>query len=44
MARKIASGRFNERITKKRDDEIGELSDTLNFMADEIIKNDKLEK
>ena len=42
MARRIASGRFNERITKKRDDEIGELSDTLNFMADEIIKNDKL--
>lgn len=42
MARKIASGRFNDRITKKRDDEIGELSDTLNFMADEILKNDKL--
>lgn len=42
MARKIASGRFNERINKKRDDEIGELSDTLNFMADEILKNDKL--
>ena len=42
MARRIASGRFNDRITKKRDDEIGELSDTLNFMADEILKNDKL--
>lgn len=42
MARKIASGRFNERITKKRNDEIGQLSDTLNFMAEEILKNDKL--
>ncbi len=42
MARKIASGRFNERIVNKRNDEIGQLSDTLNFMADEIVKNDKL--
>ncbi|ADK13766.1 predicted sensor histidine kinase [Clostridium ljungdahlii DSM 13528] len=42
MARKMASGRFNERIEKKRDDEIGELFDALNFMADEILKNEKL--
>ncbi|WP_446898594.1 ATP-binding protein [Clostridium sp. LBM24168] len=42
MARKMAQGRFKERITKKRNDEIGELSETLNFMADEILKNDKL--
>lgn len=42
MAKKISSGNFNERIVKKRDDEIGELSDTINVMADEILKNDKL--
>ena len=42
MARKMANGRFNERIEKKRDDEIGELFDALNFMADEILKNEKL--
>lgn len=42
MARKMARGRFNERIKKDRDDEIGELQDTLNFMADEILKNDRL--
>lgn len=42
MTRKIASGRFNERIVNKRNDEIGQLSNTLNFMADEIVKNDKL--
>lgn len=42
MARKMADGRFNERIEKKRDDEIGELFDALNFMADEILKNEKL--
>lgn len=42
MAKKIASGRFNERLIKRRDDEIGELSDTLNFMTDEILKNDRL--
>lgn len=42
MARKMAKGRFKERVEKKKDDEIGELCDTLNFMADEILKNDKL--
>jgi len=42
MAKKISSGNFNERIVKKRDDEIGELSDTINVMADEILKNDSL--
>ncbi|MBA5850066.1 HAMP domain-containing histidine kinase [Clostridium sp. cel8] len=42
MARKMARGRFKERIRKKRNDEIGELQDTLNFMADEILKNDQL--
>lgn len=42
VAKKIATGNFNERIIKKRDDEIGELSDTINVMANEIVKNDNL--
>lgn len=42
MAKKMAKGRFNERVKKQRDDEIGHLLDALNFMADEIIKNEKL--
>lgn len=42
MAKKIATGNFKERIVKKRNDEIGELSDTINVMADEIVKNDNL--
>lgn len=41
-AKKISKGNFNERIVKKRDDEIGELSDTINVMAEEILKNDSL--
>jgi signal transduction histidine kinase len=42
MARKMASGRFNERLSIKRKDEIGKLSESFNFMAEEILKNDKL--
>ncbi|MBV4424773.1 sensor histidine kinase [Clostridium tyrobutyricum] len=42
MANKIAKGRFNERVKKERDDEIGTLLDTLNFMADKILQNEKL--
>lgn len=42
MAKKMAKGRFNERVKKQRDDEIGHLLDALNFMADEILKNEKL--
>lgn len=42
MSKKIASGRFSERLSKQRNDELGELSDAINFMADEIVKNDKL--
>ncbi len=42
MAIKMASGRFNEKITKTGEDEIGELCDTLNYMSDEILKNEKL--
>lgn len=42
MAKRIASGRLNERLIKNRNDEIGELSDAINFMTDEILRNDKL--
>jgi signal transduction histidine kinase len=41
-AKKIASGRFNEKLNIQRKDEIGELSSTFNFMAEEILKNDRL--
>ena len=41
-AEKMAQGNFTERIKKQYDDEIGRLSDTLNYMADEITKQDKL--
>lgn len=44
-AKKIAEGDFNSRIEKKTDDEIGDLCDTINYMADELgaterMKND----
>lgn len=41
-AKKIASGRFNEKLDIQRNDEIGELSSTFNFMADQILRNDRL--
>ena len=46
-ARRIASGDFNARIDKKYDDEIGDLCDTINYMATELnatenIKNEFL--
>ncbi len=45
MARKIAMGDFETRIEPKRNDEIGELCDTINSMANELrqaetMKND----
>jgi len=36
FAKKFATGDFSERIEKKSDDEIGELCDDINFMADEL--------
>lgn len=42
VAEKMASGNLNVRSHKKIDDEIGKLSDTLNFMAEEILKKDQL--
>lgn len=41
-AKKIAGGQFATRAPKIYDDEIGELSDTLNYLSSEILKNDKL--
>lgn len=41
-AEKMALGDFQAKSIKKYDDEIGRLSDTLNFMADEIIKKEEL--
>lgn len=41
-ALKMASGNLKVRNTKKYDDEIGKLSDTLNYMAEEILKKDQL--
>ena len=44
-AKKIVEGDFNAKIEKKTDDEIGELCETINYMADELgaterMKND----
>lgn len=41
-ALKMASGNLRVRNKKKYDDEIGKLSDTLNYMAEEILKKDQL--
>lgn len=41
-AEKMASGNFKTRTIKKYDDEIGKLSDTLNYMADEIVNREQL--
>ncbi|ACQ54139.1 HAMP domain-containing protein [Clostridium botulinum] len=42
VANKMASGNFKVKSEKMFDDEFGELSDTLNYMADEIVKKDQL--
>lgn len=41
-AEKMASGNFNEKIEKTSDDELGKLADTLNYMSEEILKNENL--
>lgn len=41
-AGQMAMGNFSYRASKRRDDEIGNLADTLNYMAEEISKSDKL--
>lgn len=42
VAEEMAKGNFNAKSKKKTNDEIGKLSDTLNYMANEIIKKDEL--
>lgn len=41
-AKRIAQGDFNARISKFYDDEIGELCDTINYMAGELGTADKM--
>lgn len=41
-AQMIARGEFHIKIDKKYDDEIGELSDTINYMAEELDASEKL--
>jgi signal transduction histidine kinase len=42
IAKKMSKGQLNARIEKKYNDEIGELSDTLNYMASEMFKVQQL--
>jgi signal transduction histidine kinase len=41
-AQEMAAGNFQVRSQKTHEDEIGKLSDTLNYMADEIVKKEQL--
>ena len=41
-ARKIAEGDFNARLEKKTDDEIGDLVETINYMADELKSTEQM--
>ncbi len=42
VAQRMAAGDFQIKSNKTRDDEVGELSDTLNYLADEIVKKEQL--
>lgn len=42
VAQRMAAGNFQIKSKKTRDDEIGGLSDTLNYLADEIVKKEQL--
>ena len=42
VAEKMADGQLKVRNEKRFDDEIGKLSDTLNYMAEELIKKEQL--
>lgn len=42
VAQKMAEGQFTQRIEKHYNDEIGELADTLNYMAGEIVESANL--
>lgn len=41
-AEKMASGKFSTRIAKQKNDELGKLADTLNFMAEEVQRHERL--
>ena len=41
-AEELASGKFSTRIQKEKDDEIGKLAETLNYMAAEIERHEQL--
>lgn len=42
VAEKMADGQLKIRTEKRFDDEIGKLSDTLNYMAEELVKKEQL--
>ncbi|WP_251861179.1 HAMP domain-containing sensor histidine kinase [Clostridium sp. Marseille-Q2269] len=42
VANKMAAGNFKVKSEKMYEDEFGDLSDTLNYMADEIVKKDQV--
>lgn len=42
VARKFATGDMSARIVKKNEDELGELCDLINYMADEITASEEL--
>lgn len=42
IARKFAKGDFSERIEKNSDDELGELCDSINYMADELSNTEAM--
>ncbi|MDD3024448.1 MAG: HAMP domain-containing sensor histidine kinase, partial [Syntrophomonadaceae bacterium] len=42
VAQRMAAGNFQIKSRKVRDDEVGKLSDTLNYLADEIVKKEEL--
>ena len=42
VAEKMADGQLKVRSVKKVDDEIGKLSDTLNYMAEELLKKEQI--
>lgn len=41
-AKRIAQGDFETRVTKMHDDEIGDLADSINYMAEEIKASDRM--
>ena len=42
VARKIAKGDFSQRVEKKKDDELGDLCDSINYMAEELANTESM--